>query len=376
MTEYAQINTQLFGQQSAPQQQGAQQSAPPTTAATTNGGGALKGNPPAPFTGERSKSRGFLNAFNLFKETNRHNETMKNPYSRVTSALTYMTGDLMESWKEDQLQQLQDRVAAGTADTDEQHWVTFETDFRNGFTNTNAAKESHTELTRLKQGDSLDEYIARFKQLARLGNLPVTEHGTIEQFKLGLKSGLLDAIISSDSYDPLTAWTFEKWTEEAQKQHGKWKERRSYRPDARARLYQTFGVKQNQGHKGGGRRTTTQGGDAMDVDATIINEVRPGQTHNTEKRAELMKNNQCFYCEKTGHRANICRKKIADRAKQGGGGTASRPAYSQGPVAQATPMTPTELAKYLQDNMGILDEDAKISVIESLMPQSFVQGPN
>jgi hypothetical protein len=34
----------------------------------------------------------------------------------------------------------------------------------------------------------------------------------------------------------------------------------------------------------------------MDVDTTIMNEVHPGQTHNTEKRAELMKNNQCFYC--------------------------------------------------------------------------------
>jgi hypothetical protein len=39
-------------------------------------------------------------------------------------------------------------------------------------------------------------------------------------------------------------------------------------------------------------------------------------------------------------------------------------------------MTPTELAKYLQENMGNMDEDAKISIIESLMPQSFVQGPN
>jgi hypothetical protein len=167
MSTPAQINMQLFRQQGAPQQQGTQQQQTAltmTTAAATNGG-ALKGNPPAPFTRERSKSRGFLNAFNLFKETNRHNETMKNPYSHVTLALTYMTSDLMESWKKDQLQQLQDRVAAGTLDTDELHWQSFKTDFRNAFTNTNAAKEAQTELTKLKQGDSLDEYIARFKQL-------------------------------------------------------------------------------------------------------------------------------------------------------------------------------------------------------------------
>jgi hypothetical protein len=126
-----------------------------------------------------------------------------------------MTGDLMESWKEDQLQQLQDRVATGTRDTDELHWQTFKTDFRNAFTNTNATKEAQIELTKLKQGDSLDEYIAQFKQLARLGSLPTTEHGTIEQFKLRLKGGLLDAVISSDAYNPLTTWTFEKWTEEA-----------------------------------------------------------------------------------------------------------------------------------------------------------------
>jgi hypothetical protein len=222
MANFAQINTQLFGQQGAPQQQGAQQQqqpaapAPPAQIAMTNGG-ALKGNPPTPFTEERSKSRGFLNAFNLFKETNCHNKTMRNPYSCVTLALTYMTGDLMESWKEDQLQQLSNCISAGTPDTDELHWQSFEADFRTAFTNTNAAKDVYMELTKLKQGDSLDEYIACFKQLARLGNLPVTEHGTIEQFKLGLKGGLLDTIISSNAYDPLTTWTFEKWTEEAQK---------------------------------------------------------------------------------------------------------------------------------------------------------------
>jgi hypothetical protein len=114
----------------------------------------------------------------------------------------------------------------------------------------------------------------------------------------------------------------------------------------------------------------------MDVDSMQIDIARPGQTHSTEKHAELMKNNQCFYCKKPGHRANVCQKKIADRTKQGGGGTSNCTTYSQGPIAQATPMTPAELTKYLQDNMGNLDEDAKISVIESLMLQSFVQGPN
>jgi hypothetical protein len=77
-----------------------------------------------------------------------------------------MTSDLMESWKEDQLQQLRDRINASTPDTDELHWQSFEAEFRTTFTNTNATKDTHTELTKLKQGDSLDKYIACFKQLA------------------------------------------------------------------------------------------------------------------------------------------------------------------------------------------------------------------
>ena len=300
---------------------------------------------------------------------------MKNPYSRVTTALTYMTGDMMESWKEDQLRQLIDRVAGGTPDTDKRHWQLFEAKFRTAFTNTNAAKDAQRELRSLKQGESLDEYITKFKQLARLGNLPFTEHGVIEQFKLGLKGGLLDAIIRTDHYDPQVAWTLDRWIEEAHKQHGKWKELRSYRPDARARLYQAFGVRgnRNNNNTGGGRRTTSQGGDAMDVDAIEVNTTntprRYGQTHSEEKKQELMKNNQCFYCEIRGHCARDCRKKQAARANQNQGGTSAK-------TSTVTQMTPTELTKFLQENMGNLDEDAKISVIESLMPSSFVQGSN
>ena len=78
-----------------------------------------------------------------------------------------------------------------------------------------------------------------------------------------------------------------------------------------------------------------------------------------------MKNNQCFYCKIHGHYARDCCKKQAARANQNQGGTSAK-------TNTVTQMTPTELPKFLLENMGNLDEDAKISIIESLMPSSFV----
>jgi hypothetical protein len=66
-----------------------------------NANGALKGNAPTPFDGTRAKSAGFLLTFNLFRAANHHNDAMANPFSCVTTALTYITGDTMEAWKED-----------------------------------------------------------------------------------------------------------------------------------------------------------------------------------------------------------------------------------------------------------------------------------
>ena len=153
---------------------------------------------------------------------------MKNPYSHITMALTYMTSELMESWKEDQLQLLKDQVAARISESDERLWTAFENNFKIGFTNTNVAKDAQRELLKLQQGESLDEYITRFKQLVRLRGQTFKEHRTIEQFKLGLKSRLLDAIIMSNQYNPQVKWSFDKWVEEAQKQHSKWLKCKSY----------------------------------------------------------------------------------------------------------------------------------------------------
>jgi hypothetical protein len=100
----------------------------------------------------------------------------------------------------------------------------------------------------------------------------------------------------------------------------------------------------------------------MDVDAVRTT------NHSKEKKAELMKGNQCFYCKIKGHRAKDCRKKAVDRAKQSSRSTAPR--------ATATILTPDELTKFIKDNMGSFEEETKINIIEALMPKDFIQGPN
>ena len=100
----------------------------------------------------------------------------------------------------------------------------------------------------------------------------------------------------------------------------------------------------------------------MDVDAVCTT------NHLEEKKAELIKGNQCFYCKIKGHHAKDYCKKAVDRAKQSSRGTV--------PKVTATTLTPDELTKFIKDNMGNFKEDTKISIIEALMPKDFVQGPN
>jgi len=109
MTE--QINTTIAGPE------GQQQ--PNINVINHNSNGALKGNPPPIFDGDRSKSRTFLTAFYLWRLTNKHNDTMRKPYSRVTTLVSYMNRLQVDSWKEEQLDRLIAEIDDGTQETDE-----------------------------------------------------------------------------------------------------------------------------------------------------------------------------------------------------------------------------------------------------------------
>jgi len=106
----------------------------------------------------------------------------------------------------------------------------------------------------------------------------------------------------------------------------------------------------------------------MDVDAS-----RMGQTHSDAKKKQLMDENKCFYCEIKGHQACVCHKKIADHAKNGKTADSNTSAVrSQDPID----MTPDDISNFLTEHMGLLDEDTKLSIIESLMPRDFPQAQN
>jgi len=233
--------------------------------------------------------------------------------------LSYMDSTRVDAWKEEQLGLLSDEIKDRTLETDKTLWDEFLERFSNAFTNQNRRSEAYQELCKLKQGESLDDFFAKFKQLAYEAGVPLDDKGTIKTLKHAMKQGLTSAIINSPTFDPTadTPWTFKEWEEQARKSHLKWKAAAEFTQKTRQGLYQAFKLNprqtNNPGRGGYGRnnywknnrndrRTTSQGGYHMDVDATVTSDINTiGQQHSEAKKAELMKNNLCFYCEKQGH---------------------------------------------------------------------------
>jgi len=64
---------------------------------------------------------------------------------------------------------------------------------------------------------------------------------------------------------------------------------------------------------------------------------------------------------------------MADRAKSGRTTDGNIPTVrGQGPID----MTPDDISSFLTEHMGSLDEDTKLSIIESLMLKDFPQAQN
>jgi len=355
---------------------------------THNSNGALKGNPPFIFDGNRQLSKKFLLAFQLWRMINKNNDTMKQPYSCVIAALSYMDGPKVDSWKEEQTIHLDNEVGSGTLETDKSLWDDWMEAFLVAFTNTNRRAEAYKELCKLKQQESLDSFFADFKHLVKDADIKLDDHSTIEILKNNMKGALVQAIIRSPNYNPTSnnPWKFKEWEKEARSQHIKWQTAEQYNSNRRKALYQVFGINLNCSSSDHGRparpnhRTTSQGGYHMDVDVASGRGVQ----HSEAKKQELMKNNQCFYCEILGHHTKDCCKKAADHCPFNGGctdnpgkGGPSPPIYNR--VNDNTPkltLSIDEMINFVKDNMDSFNEDTKLGFVSSLMPKDFQMAQN
>jgi len=211
-----------------------------------------------------------------------------------------------------------------------------------------------------------------------------------------MTQGLTSTIINSPTFDPTAKdpWTFKQWEEQARKSHLKWKVAAEF-TQRRQGLFQTFKLAPRQVNNPGrgsygrnnnwrnknDRRTTSQGGYHMDIDATVTSDINAtagrGQQHSEAKKAELMRSNLCFYCEIKGHRAKDCCKKQADRGNFSGRSNNTR----ESTRVHATPIMPDienldSLADYLKENMDSFNEETKLDFIGKLMPKDFPKAQN
>jgi len=149
---------------------------------------------------------------------------MRKPFSRVVTFLTYMDGPLVDAWKEEQMNKLQEAMDDRSQETDEVLWDSFMERFKVAYTNQNQREEAYQKLCKLKQGESLDDFFAKFKQLTHEAGVSLDDKGTIETLKHAMKPPLTRAIIHSPNFNPNTEtpWTFKKWEEQARKSHQQW----------------------------------------------------------------------------------------------------------------------------------------------------------
>jgi len=206
-----------------------------------------------------------------------------------------------------------------------------------------------------------------------------------------MAKGLTSTIINSPNFDPTAEvpWTFEQWEEQAHKSHLKWKAAAKFTQTYQGLFQafrlspkQTYGKSNNQGRNNywKNKRTTSQGGYHMDIDATVT-EVNAttgrGQQHSKAKKAELMRSNSCFYCEIKGHQAKDCCKKQADHSNFSGRPNNTRePARVHAPPIMPDVQNLNSLTDYLKDNMDSFDEETKLDFIGKLMPKDFTKAWN
>jgi hypothetical protein len=131
-------------------------------------GGGLRGKAPELFDGDRTKSKAFISDIRIYFKINRNKFNVKNVYSRVLLALSFIKGLNVVNWVGTQFDQLEEDLVniCGEDEDDEDLWIEFEKRFKRAYVSSTAKESAYIKLQSLKmKGDQLDKYIADFSTL-------------------------------------------------------------------------------------------------------------------------------------------------------------------------------------------------------------------
>jgi len=147
------------------------------------------------FDGNWKHMKQFTQEFTLYKMINQDSPTMRNAYTQVTLALSFMRGAAINDWVLQQMEWLYLKcngdLANGVASThqmdDECLWLDFGQDFRHAFADTASEQRAYSELVNYTMGNkTINEYIAQFEHLLQQAGWDRTSRGSLFQFKKGL----------------------------------------------------------------------------------------------------------------------------------------------------------------------------------------------
>jgi hypothetical protein len=290
----------------------------------------LKGLAPSIFYGDRNRSDLFLKEFKQWKLINRNSDEMSVPFNRVLMALSYIKGEKVNDWQEEQLMKLE---ATTHQHNDEAIWTEFEQAFKDAFTDSNKRQRAYEKLKDHKMAnDDIDTYIAGFETLVKQAGWSRNDAGTMDLFQAGLKHELKKAILNQETWPT----TLDQWERDARNQNNRHKARmallgpRSGQPSRPT-------LTQEQLRRGMGLppRPSQPRRDpfAMDVD-TAHTEANLA-TH--AQRERFRKEGRCMGCGQFGHFVKSCPKGQPSRrvpqttrgGQQGGQQSGSRPSYAQ-----------------------------------------------
>jgi hypothetical protein len=121
---------------------------------------SLQGNKPKEFDGSRKDSQTFMDHFNVYWRINRRNRNMREPYTWVLMAISFMNGPKIQDWTRAQVKKLDYAVETlGVDPQSETLWKNFHDDFLKAYTDTTQKQDAFTKLKNLKmEKDDLDTY--------------------------------------------------------------------------------------------------------------------------------------------------------------------------------------------------------------------------